>query len=62
MMTGPLLAWIQKLAFLQLNILNLFTKATTFAPVFQLLLVMYGLTGFIPLASSTTEHFQMNPE
>ena len=42
MMIGLLLAWIQTLAVqhFPLEVLNLLTKATTFTPVFQLLLVM----------------------
>ena len=43
MMTGPLVAWVQKLAVqhFTLEVENLFTKATTFTPVFfSLLLVM----------------------
>ena len=42
MMTGPLLAWIQKLAVqhFTLEVQNVFTKATTFTPIFRLLLVM----------------------
>ena len=41
-MTGPLLARIQKLVVkhFTLEIQNLFTKATTFTPIFWLLLVM----------------------
>ena len=44
-MTGTLLAWTQKLALehFTLEILNLFTKVTTFTPVFRWLLVMIGL-------------------
>ena len=40
--TGPLLAWIQKLAVqhFTLQAQNIFTKATTFTPVFRLLLLM----------------------
>ena len=45
MMPGPLLTWMQKLAAQQftLDVYNLFTKATTFTPVFRLLLVMQTL-------------------
>ena len=43
MMTGPLLAWTQKLVVqhFTLEALNLFTKAKTFTPVFRLLPVMF---------------------
>ena len=43
-MTGSLLAWIQKLAVqhFTLEVKDLFTKATTFTPVFLLLLAMYS--------------------
>ena len=42
MMTGSLLAWIQILAVqhFTFEVLNIFTKATTFTPVFPLLLVI----------------------
>ena len=42
MMTGPLLTWIQKLIVqhFTLEVKILFTKVTTFTPVFRLLLVM----------------------
>ena len=44
MVTGPLLAWMQKLAVqhFTLEVENLFTQATTFTHLFQLLLVMYS--------------------
>ena len=44
MITGPLPEWIQKLAveYFALDVKNLFTKTTTFTPIFRLLLVMNG--------------------
>ena len=45
MMTGPLLAWMQKMSVHRstLEVKNLFTKVTTFTPVFRLLLVMTSI-------------------
>ena len=45
MITGPLLAWKEKLVVqhFTLEVSNLFTKATTFTPVFRLFLVMFNL-------------------
>ena len=47
-MTGPLLAWMQKLVVqhLILEVQNLFTKVTAFTPIFLLLLVMRTVIHF----------------
>ena len=67
MMTGPLLAWIQKLAVkhFALEVQNLFTKATTFTPVFRLLLVMtetnfrfHIVAGLVPRSRTLSGYYR----
>ena len=58
MMTGHLLAWVQKLAVqhFTLEVKNLLTKAATFTPVFRLLLMaLVGLEHRIECGRSATE-------
>ena len=61
-MTGPLLAWIQKLTVqhFTLKIENLFTKVTTFTHVFRLLLVMSSGSNYVQVSAPYTSHTPLN--